>query len=198
MPEFEDYHRTVIGYHGTRKSTALKLVQGLEKFQPSRNDDDWLGHGIYFWEYAPKQARLWAEQRRINQNWDDDVAVVASMIRLGNCWDFLEPLHLEELYELYMDFEEKMKAANMSIKSNRNSQKFLDCSVFEYAYKELAKGDNSYVVDTCRAVFIPSGTSNTGKRSTRLWNRSSLYWNAHIQLCVRNSKCILGTWLVDA
>jgi hypothetical protein len=30
MPRFADYHRTVVGYHGTRRSTALRVVQGLE------------------------------------------------------------------------------------------------------------------------------------------------------------------------
>jgi hypothetical protein len=61
MPRFADYHRTVIGYYGTQRSTALRIVQGLESYQWSTNADDWLGHGIYFWEYAPKQAWAWAE-----------------------------------------------------------------------------------------------------------------------------------------
>src|SRR5215471_12033578 len=77
MPRFADYHRTVIGYHGTRRSTALRMVQGLEDYRRSENRDDWLGQGIYFWEYAPKQAWAWARQRQTNQKWDDEVAVVA-------------------------------------------------------------------------------------------------------------------------
>jgi hypothetical protein len=64
MPRFADYHRTVIGYHGTRRSIALRIIQGLEEYKRSENADDWLGHGIYFWEYAPKQAWAWADQRR--------------------------------------------------------------------------------------------------------------------------------------
>lgn len=48
MPRYADYHRTVVGYHGTKKDTALRIVQGMEGFEPSRNEDDWLGHGIYF------------------------------------------------------------------------------------------------------------------------------------------------------
>ena len=42
-----DYHRTIVGYHGTRRATAARLVDG-EPFGPSENDDDWLGHGVYF------------------------------------------------------------------------------------------------------------------------------------------------------
>ena len=57
-----DYDRTLVAFHGTRRETAEKLVRG-EPFGPSTNDDDWLGHGIYFWEFAPQQAWWWAERR---------------------------------------------------------------------------------------------------------------------------------------
>jgi hypothetical protein len=49
------YDRTVIAFHGTRRATAARLVAGAS-FGASTNDDDWLGHGIYLWEYAPQQA----------------------------------------------------------------------------------------------------------------------------------------------
>jgi hypothetical protein len=54
---FDDYHRTIVGYHGTRLSVALEIVSRRRTFKYSRNRDDWLGHGIYFWEHAPQQAR---------------------------------------------------------------------------------------------------------------------------------------------
>ena len=41
-----DYDRTVVAFHGTRTSTAARLVAG-EPFDASTNDDDWLGHGVY-------------------------------------------------------------------------------------------------------------------------------------------------------
>lgn len=92
MPRYADYHRTVIGYHGTKHSTAPRIVQGLQGFDPSENDDDdWLGHGVYFREYAPQQAWLWAEQRKRSKGWDEEVAVVAPMLRLGYCFDLLDP-----------------------------------------------------------------------------------------------------------
>ena len=27
--------------------------------EPKANPYDWLGHGTYFWEFAPERARLW-------------------------------------------------------------------------------------------------------------------------------------------
>src|SRR5437667_9220125 len=115
MPRFADYHRTVIGYHGTRRSTALRMVQGLVGYKRSENAYDWLGHGIYFWEYAPKQAWAWARQRQKNQKWDEEIAVVASMIRLGNCFDLLDPDNLQELAHLEHDFSESEQRAGRTV-----------------------------------------------------------------------------------
>jgi hypothetical protein len=36
MPIFEDYHRTIIGYHGTRKATAKEIVQLERPFKTQR------------------------------------------------------------------------------------------------------------------------------------------------------------------
>jgi hypothetical protein len=51
--------RTVIGYHGCSAAFARRLVTDramLKEWQPSTNSYDWLGKGIYFWEYAPGRA----------------------------------------------------------------------------------------------------------------------------------------------
>lgn len=186
MPRFADYHRTVIGYHGTRKSTAHRIVQDFEGFRRSENADDWLGHGIYFWEYAPKQAWAWAKQRSRSQGWGEDVAVLASMIRLGNCFDLLDPDNLEMLSRYRRAYEQIERERGRIPKRNRNKSKYLDCAIFQFAYSAFDLKGNP--VDTCRAVFVPSGE--------RLWPSSSVYCHAHIQLCVRNTDCILGTWLV--
>lgn len=56
MPRFSDYHRTVIGYHGTRRSVAERIVLRQGTFAWQDNPGDWMGSGVYFWEYGPKQA----------------------------------------------------------------------------------------------------------------------------------------------
>lgn len=61
QPAF-DYDRTVVAFHGTRRAAARNLIRG-DAFGVSENDDDWLGHGIYFWEFAPQQAWWWARRR---------------------------------------------------------------------------------------------------------------------------------------
>ena len=99
MALFDDYHRTVVGYHGTGITAALRLVNRVERFRQSERDYDWLGRGIYFWEYGPKQALKFAEirqgqaRKKKNKTPEDQrratepLAVVACMIRLSFCLD---------------------------------------------------------------------------------------------------------------
>lgn len=188
VPRFDDYHRTIIGYHGTRRSTALQVVQRQQEFQFSRNRDDWLGHGIYFWEHAPLQAWWWAKRRQRRQNWKEPIAVLASMIRLGFCFDLLDPLNVEYLQAFHREYEASVKLAGLKTPRNANNHKYLDCAVFQYAYAALEAIGTS--VDTCRAVYVPTS-------DRRVWTRSWISKLAHIQLCVRNPRCILGTWLVE-
>ena len=121
MPRFADYHRTIVGYHGSRRSTALRIVQGLEGYRRSENADDWLGHGVYFWEYTPKQAWSWAERRRELQGWGEEVAVLASMIRLGNCFDLLDPDNLGVLSGFRVEYE-KLERRNWKFAQSESQQ----------------------------------------------------------------------------
>ena len=184
---FEDYHRTVIGYHGTKRSIAEQIVLGNQPFGWSGNDDDWLGHGVYFWEHAPQQAWWWAKRRSVQQKWGEEPAVLGAMIRLGACFDLLDPFNLQQLERFHQEYVKACAAANLPIRENANNHKYLDCETFKFSY--AAFENEGVKVDSCRAVFVP-----TGKRA---WTRSGIYRQAHIQICVRNLKRILGTWLVS-
>lgn len=185
---FEDYHRTVIGFHGTRRSTAEQIVLGKQLFSPSQNNDDWLGHGVYFWEHAPQQAWSWAKRRSEQENWNEEPAVVASMLRLGSCFDLLDPYNLSYLERLYAKYKATADEAKLLPPKNRNSQKYLDCAVFEFSYAAIENDGKS--VDSSRAVYVPTG------KDKRVWERSWISRETHIQICIRNPHCILGTWLV--
>ena len=50
-----EYNRTIIAYHGCDTATAEQLLAG-GSFQKSENKYDWLGEGIYFWEFGPDRA----------------------------------------------------------------------------------------------------------------------------------------------
>jgi hypothetical protein len=51
--------RIVVGYHGCEEEFARDLLfesVRIPQWELSRNSWDWLGHGIYFWEYTPREG----------------------------------------------------------------------------------------------------------------------------------------------
>lgn len=201
MPQKDDYHRTVVGYHGTTLSAALKIVNRAEEFRKSEKDYDWLGRGIYFWEYAPKQALEWAElrQQQAHQKLEktsleiartsEPLAVVASMIRLGYCLDLTEPSNIEFMGDIFTDFQSRLIASGAELPKKTRKYRKLDCAVFEYAYNVLEEQEPRERIDTARGIYIPKDGSQ------RIWPGSWISRQTHIQLCVRNPRSILGIWL---
>ena len=61
----------IFGFHGCDETVCDALVSGEQKnLNFSKNDYDWLGNGMYFWENDPERALEWAESlmdRRQNQ-----------------------------------------------------------------------------------------------------------------------------------
>jgi hypothetical protein len=201
MTSFEDYHRTVIGYHGTGLSTALRIVSRISQFRQSSRDYDWLGKGVYFWEYAPKQAmdfaRIRQRQYREKKNktpYDirratEPLAVVACMIRLGFCLDLTESRNIEYLKEVFVGYEESMRLAGKELPKNTRKYRKLDCAVFEYAYAMIADSAPNSQVDTARGIFVPTDGNK------RIWPGSWISDDTHIQICVRKTASLLGAWL---
>jgi len=50
------YDRMVIAYHGCDAKVAHAIVGGTRSLKASENDYDWLGSGIYFWEFGYDRA----------------------------------------------------------------------------------------------------------------------------------------------
>lgn len=201
MARFDDYHRTVVGYHGTGLTAALRIVNRVEDFRWSERDYDWLGRGIYFWEYAPKQALAWAKvrqkqyQKKANKTAEDErraiepLAVVACMIRLGFCLDLTEPENVKYLADIFESYKASMELTGEEPLTNSRQYRKLDCAVFEYAYKVIEASEPNLTVDTARGVFVPKDGSK------RIWEGSWISRDTHIQLCVRNPASLLGAWL---
>lgn len=100
------YDRTIIAYHGCDAGIAERLLRG-EGFRMSQNDYDWLGEGIYFWEYGADRAMKFAldQQRRGKVA---TPAIVGALIQLGQCFDLMDtrftgelPFAFEMLQKLY-------------------------------------------------------------------------------------------------
>jgi len=169
----------VIGFHGTNKKIAETLCRG-EKFKPSQNDFDWLGSGIYFWEYAPFRAWEWADQ-----NYAHSPAVVAALIRLGRCFDLLDPQNVRYLLERY----EQIIQTQPSLKNEGGANR-LDCFVCS-DYLRLAES-KGIVYDSIRGAFVEA----RAEEMKSAWPGSGIVKDTHIQLVVRTPENIISVWPV--
>jgi hypothetical protein len=144
----------------------------------------WLGDGVYFWEYAPKQAWWWTRDQRKNVN----PAVVGAMIRLGNCLDLLDPENVRWLKSVHDDMIEKSRRAGIPVPKNVRDKRNLDCAILNWVYS--LSDDTAMPVETCRGVYVPTD------KAKRVWRGSWIYEEAHIQVCVRSQENILALWHV--
>ena len=162
--------RIVVGYHGTRADRAEKIA-GTGEFSPSRNDYDWLGHGVYFWEWAPLRAWQWARNR-----YGAEAAVVEAHIQLGFCLDLTDIRYTDSLRAAYDGLREAYIRTGRVLPANRRKARCLDCLVVNYVCGVIL-GD----CETVRAPFLEGDP---------IYDGSELLTQSHIQLVVRNSACI--------
>lgn len=65
--------RQIVGYHGTTKRNADEILR-CGRFNDSTKENEWLGHGVYFFEYKA-HAIEWTKHDRFK---DEVVQVLAS------------------------------------------------------------------------------------------------------------------------
>jgi hypothetical protein len=87
----ERFAHTILGYHGCDARFRDALLAGdldVADWKHSRNEDDWLGAGVYFWEGSPARARRWSlDPARKRKKKDFEPAVVGALVYLGQCFD---------------------------------------------------------------------------------------------------------------
>lgn len=184
-----------IGFHGCDRSVAEKVVAGETELLASKNDYDWLGNGIYFWENNEERARQWAEDLAKRKSSSiKHPAVLGAIIDLGYCLDLTENLYLNELKQAYKALVLMCQKTGTELPKNTSVGQSddlllrkLDCAVIQTAKKldkEAHKKESGY--DSVKGVF---------------WEGKPLYPNAgfreknHIQICVCNPNCIKGYFL---
>ncbi|GAB4059287.1 hypothetical protein [Uliginosibacterium sediminicola] len=181
----------LLGFHGTDAKIAERVLAGHEHLTPSKNDYDWLGHGIYLWEYSPQRAEDFARQSakepKITKGKIETPAVVGVIIDPGLCLNMLEASALEQAALAY-----EALASNHPDKlpSNKGGadlrQRHLDCAVLQMLHT-IRAAENLPSYDTVRGAF---------------WEGDPIYPNAgfraknHVQICIRNTDCIKGYFRV--
>lgn len=152
-------------------------------FEPSCNDYDWLGRGAYFWEYGPDRALQWAEANK------EYPAVVGAYIQLGKCFDLMDTRFTGDLAEFAQNYIEHLRSGNKEIPKNRGKARYFDCALLNSYLDGLESEGIPF--DTVRCGFAEGGPVY---RNDELGVGMEIQKKTHIQVAVRNHKCILGVF----
>lgn len=189
-----EYQRIIVGYHGCDKAAAMRVLTAEEHLQPSDNDFDWLGRGIYFWEHAPRRALQFAREQK-NRDKIESPMVLGAYINLGRCFDLTDVEHTAQLKTAFESFSEAFEETAAELPENKPAGnddhdllfRYRDCAVLNWYMKQLDKDSgNSYDYQTVRGVFQEGSEAFDGSRIMK---------KSHIQIAVRDPACIIGYFL---
>ncbi|MEO3690433.1 hypothetical protein [Roseateles paludis] len=181
----------VLGFHGCDAAIADCIVSGAEHVLKSNKPYDWLGTGAYFWESSPHRAMEWAEDMAkrpsTNPRRVQNPAVVGAIIDLGNCCNLFDSAALDELRNAWDILSLLGMPDGSDVPENKGSTpdrlgRYRDRAVIEFMH-ELRKQSGLPDYDTVRAAFPEGG---------ELYPQAGFTARSHIQIAVRNPRCIKG------
>lgn len=180
------YDRTVIAYHGCDAKVAERLLRG-EPFRRSENNYDWLGAGVYFWEYGADRALRFAEDQR-RRGRVAEPAIVGAVLQLGKCFDLMDTRFTRELARAYEWHKARRLVSGKPLPVNSGNVpdrklRRLDCWVLNAYFDSVTERGDKF--DTVRCGFIEGDRAFPG---------SGIFQETHIQVAVRNSACIVGVF----
>lgn len=176
----------MIGFHGCEEEIGMKALNGELEILKSKNNYDWLGEGVYFWENDYERALEFAKEMHKEKPF-----VIGAVFYLGNCLDLTQRKFVPIVKESYDSLIGESVKKGIKNKPGRRGEtndlplRYLDCAVIK-AIHDFNKTNGIQEYDSVRAAF---------------WEGNELYDTAgfreknHIQICIRNTKCILGYFL---
>ena len=186
-----------LAYHGCDRSVGELVLAGKTELVASRNSYDWLGHGIYFWEYNAKRAIYFARSmelaHRKGKTKIKEPMVIGAVIDLGVCLNLLDSNRIDELsgayanlVKLYQNIERPLPVNRTFRGSTDLLMRHLDCAVIELLH-QMRADENKPAFDSARGVFVEGKPIYPG---------AAIHQYNHIQICVRNPACIRGYFRV--
>jgi hypothetical protein len=183
----------VLGYHGCDLRTAEKLLRN-EPFQPSENEYDWLGSGIYFWEANPDRAMDWARHTVAEKNrrtgGSDHPAVIGAAVNLGFCLDLITSNGIQAVELACQRYRRFITASGAAMPRNTGGDdhlgRYLDRAVINFLHETRSDAEEP-PFDTVRGVFM---------EGEHIYENSGFRRKTHIQICVRNPAMIKGVFRV--
>ena len=185
------FHRPyqVIGFHSCDREVGIPILNGDGDLRLSKNEWDWLGPGIYFWEHNPGRALEYAIDSSLSKQFNKvrikTPYVLGAIIEPGNCLNLMEPESLSIVSEAYSALKEISNHSGIQMPNNKGDNRKLDCAIFKYIHQ--SRIDNKQEpIDTIRCAF---------SEGQLLYPNASFTSKGHIQVCVLNVNCIKGYFL---
>jgi hypothetical protein len=182
----------VLGFHGCDRTVGEDVLAGkTPHLNPSTNEYDWLGGGIYFWESNPWRAYQFAEEAasrnpKVTRGSIRDPFVVGAVIDLGHCCNLLESDALDELRRAHLLLKSALKHfEGRPMPTNKGKDfgaRFLDKAVIE-ALHTIRRSTELPSYDTVRGAFV---------EGRALYRGAGFHEKNHIQIAVRDQACIKG------
>jgi hypothetical protein len=186
-------HKNSLGplilHHGCDREVAESVLSGKETLQPSENDYDWLGPGIYFWVDSPERALDWAKDRKQRRPQEmGEPSVVGAFAYSGNCLNLTDYGVMDELSLAYRATETLFKRAEspLPVNSDRRNgiylKRQLDCAVIQMVH-ELRRDQEEPPYDTVYGVF---------EEGSEVYPGPGFLNKTHVQISICNPEMILG------
>jgi len=187
----------ILGFHGCDEVIRNRVVgeKGFWLYE-SRNDYDWLGNGVYFWENNYQRALQYTTDLMNNpikgKSKITNPSVIGAVIDLGFCMDLLDTEYLKLLKTGYNFLTDTNKTYKLNIPENRPIEKQgdllirkIDCSVIETVH-QINRDIGRQEFDTVRGVFF---------EGENLYPNAGFKEKNHIQIAIRNPNSIKGYFI---
>ena len=180
----------ILGYHGCKAETAELLLSG-GTFNPSDNEYDWLGPGVYFWQSNPKRALEFAHAKRLREKAEWQPAVVGAVIEPSLCLDLSTTAGVEHVKKSYNSLVTLYRQAGVPLPENQGGRdllkRMLDCAVIRTLHR-IREQAGDPPIDTVIGMFT---------EGPPIYANSGFYQDTHVQLCVCNPTSIKGVFRVS-
>ena len=183
----------VFGFHGTDEKTAAEIINGKTTLSYSKNDYDWLGEGVYFWENNFERASQFAHKEcKRNPAKIAKPFVLGAALDLGRCLDLLDQKYLDLLKIAYESVKLFHKQNKITMPKNTGFSK----NDFDFKKREL----DCQVIRCAHTLALDQGLHFDSVRAA-FWEGNELYKGAgfreqnHIQIAILNNDCIKGIFI---
>ena len=178
----------VLAYHGCDRRVGESLLSGRKPLRPSDNDYDWLGPGVYFWEYNPERALEFAREKKGRGDKIRDPFAIGAVIDLGLCLDLTTKDSIQRLMSAHEVLVQAFDADGQKPPVNGPEpwRRRLDCAVIRTLHQVLKTSD-AQPIDSVRGVFTEGSPIYAG---------SAFFEKTHVQIAVLSLECIKAVFRI--